>query len=171
MQTPAESKNTSIDSVFYLIGFLSCLCLTGFDFYTSFIGIRSFASPLADTIWRLYLPAVMSGVAITFVACSAIFMERFFVDEKGPKVMMLVVCFISSVLYDLCSSFLGTVAGMSGMQESLEAFRKASVELVIFSGIAACLMLLGSFLVSKFFFLLKTCPGMIGDFFRKLGGG
>jgi hypothetical protein len=164
-----QADSTSIDGVFYLIGFLSCLALTVFDFYTSFTGIRAFASPEASNVWRTYLPAVMSGVAITFVACSTIIIERF-VAQQSPKTILMMVCFLVSVIYDLVSSFLGTVAGMMNIESSIEAFHKASQELIVFSAVAASLMMLGSFLLSKWFHLLKTCPGVIGDFFRKLGG-
>jgi uncharacterized membrane protein YwzB len=169
MQTQPESDSTSIDSVFYLIGFLSSLALTVFDFYTSYTGISSIALPGAEDKWKYWLPAVMSGTAITFVACSAIIIERFF-KEQSPKTVMLMGCFIVSVLYDLVSSFLGTVAGMSGIESSLEAYRQASQGLLVFSAIAACLMMLGSFLVSKWFFLLKKSRGFIGKFFESFGG-
>lgn len=169
MQTQPESDSTSIDSVFFLIGFLSSLALTVFDFYTSYTGISSIAAPGATDTWKIYLPAVMSGIAITFVACSAQIIDKFF-KEQSPKTIMLMVCFLVSVLYDLVSSFLGTVAGMSGIQSSIDAYRQAGQGLLIFSGIAASLMMLGSFLVSKWFFLLKNSPGFIGQFFRGVGG-
>ena len=166
MQTQPESDSTSIDSVFYLIGFLSSAALTVFDFYTSYTGISSIAAPGATDIWKIYLPGVMSGIAITFVACSAQIIDKFF-KEQSPKTMMLLGCFVVSIFYDLISSFLGTVAGMSGIQSSIDAYRQASQGLLIFSAIAAALMMLGSFLVSKWFFSAQEIPRIHREVFRE----
>jgi len=170
MSTQTQTKSTVIDSIFYLIGFVCCALLTGLDYYTSFTGVRNFVSLDSSNLWRLYLPLILAGVAVTFTACSAVILEQFLTDkDKGPKVMILMACFFVAIGYDLISSFLGTVGGITATEDSMQALAKASQTQILFATFSAGLMLLGSFLVSKFFFLLKTCPGMIGDMFRALG--
>ena len=166
---PQQDQNTSIDSLFFMIGFVSCLALTVFDFYTSFTGIRGFASPEASEVWRTYLPVVLSGVAITFVACSSTIIDKFF-TEASPKTIMLLICFVVSVIYDLISYFLGTLMGLTASQTTAEAFQKADQSQIILSIVSAFLMMLGSFLLSKFFFLMKSGNGFFSRFFQGFGG-
>ena len=177
MQTPilektmqTQSKSTFIDSIFYVIGFVCCALLTVLDYYTSFTGVRNFVSLDASDLWRLHLPLILAGVAVTFTASSAVILEYFFTDnDKGPKVLILMTCFFVAIGYDLISSFLGTVGGITATADSIQALGKASHSQILFSVFSAGLMLLGSFLVSKFFYLLKSCPGMIGEMFRAFG--
>jgi len=168
MQTQQEDQSTSIDSLFYTIGFVSCFALTVFDFYTSFTGIRGFSLPGATEVWRTYLPFVLSGVAITFVACSSTITEKFF-GQPSPKTIMLLICFVVSIIYDLVSSFFGTIMGITASSTVREAFEKAGQEHIILSVVAAFLMMLGSFLLSKFYYLLKSGKGFFARMFQ-LGG-
>jgi hypothetical protein len=166
-----EQPGNIVQAILALIGLLSAGGMCFLDGLTSYTGLQAVFSPGSFEWARFWVPLLLAGLTIGFTAFSTEFIEEMFQGKyKGSKPGLFILILVVCITYDFITGFLGMLCLMTGLESSKEAFVRADELQRIMAVALAVIMVMSPFIVGKFFYKVIEDPGIIGRFFKSLGG-
>ena len=147
-------------SLFCIIGFLSGVCLSIFDFITSMMGFSQLLPE--SSVFKYLLPPVFAALALSMNALASS-MVTLLVQKRDTQFSVLLIgfAFIVCMIFDAASSWLGFVMEFGGSNDVVVAVKTAGGIRLVAATVTAIFVTIGPFLTLQFHEMVKEQGGFL----------